>query len=591
MGIHPLVNAQSPQHEDAKSAVPGSGKPNVIVILSDDQGIGDFSCHGNPVLKTPALDKLYNESVRFGNFHVAPLCTPSRSQLMTGLDAMRNGAATVLTGRNLLRRDIITMPEVFRKNGYATGIFGKWHLGDNYPDRPMDRGFQKCIWHKGWGLLSEIEFDNDYYETRYLDSLETRQSGEYCTNLWFNKSIEWMEETASKGRPFFAYLALNAPHGPFDSPAQDYLYYRDKVGDSLTACFLGMIRNIDRNMARLDRWLENSGLKNNTLLVYLNDNGGTGGTELYNAGLRDSKGSVYEGGHRAACFLRWPYGNLSGSVTVSTPAQIQDLFPTFIELLELDAPENIPLDGKSLVPLLRHDKPFEDRMFVVQYGGHVQPEKYFSCVVWNIWRLVGNNELYDISADPGQKRNVAAEYPDVAGRMRIFYEDWWKGIEPGLQTIVPVLVGTEKENPVVFNSNNWVDDAVNTQWKVAQAAGDPKGGTCHIRVENAGKYKVELSRWPFHLERSLQSAGPEASVGGTWIRPGKALPVYDGCVSVNQGKPLVSVCTPGATKITLEMELPAGDHTFRAWFRNRKGIDLCGAYYVKMEGMHSDIIK
>ncbi|MFA7492802.1 MAG: sulfatase-like hydrolase/transferase, partial [Proteiniphilum sp.] len=265
-------------------------RPNVIIVLSDDQGYGDFSCHGNPVLKTPALDKLYDESIRFDNFHVSPLSTPTRGQLMTGLDAFHNKAATVLTGRNIIRRDVPTMPEIFSQNGYATGLFGKWHLGNSYPDRPMDRGFQKCIWHKGWGLLSEIEYDNDYYETRYLDSLKIKQSGEYCTNLWFNKAMEWMDEMAIKKQPFFAYIALNAPHGPFHAPAQDFNFYMNKVDNSSTASFFGMIRNIDRNMERLDNWMEERGLKDNTLIVYMTDNGGTGGVDIYNAGMRGKKG-------------------------------------------------------------------------------------------------------------------------------------------------------------------------------------------------------------------------------------------------------------------------------------------------------------
>lgn len=558
-------------------------RPNVIVVLSDDQGYGDFSCHGNPVLKTPALDKLYNEGIHFSNFHVSPLCTPTRGELMTGLDAMHNKAATVLTGRNLLRRDIVTMPEVFAQNGYATGIFGKWHLGDNYPDRPMDRGFQKCIWHKSWGLLSEIEFDNDYYETRYLDSLETKQSGEYCTNLWFNKAIEWMGEMANNQKPFFTYLALNAPHGPFYSPAQDYNFYKDQVADSTVASFLGMIRNIDRNMAKLDQWLEKSGLKENTIIIFMTDNGGTGGVKLYNAGMRDKKGSNYDGGHRAACFMRWPDGEISGGREVLSAVQIQDLLPTFIDLLHLKVAGNTHFDGESLTPVIQNKGDLADRMFVVQYGGHVQPEKYFSCVVWNNWRLVGKNELYNIELDPGQKENVASANPAIAGKMRDFYENWWKTVEPGVNQIIPVVVGSDKENPVIFNSNNWVDGAVNTQWKVALAAGTPQGGTSHIYIEQSGKYKIEISRWPFHLNRSLTAGGPKSAVGGTGIRGGKALPIHYGCISFNDENPVISECAPQDTKLTFEMNLEKGKSIVKAWFQNSDNNDICGAYYVRME--------
>lgn len=220
-------------------------RPNVIIILSDDQGYGDFSCHGNPILKTPALDKLNGESIRFSNFHVAPLCTPTRGQLMSGMEAMRNKASTVLTARGLMRRDILTMPEVFANNGYRTGIFGKWHLGDAYPDRPMDRGFEKCVWTKGWGLLSEMEFDNDYYQTRYLDSLDTCYAEKHCTDLWFDEAMAWMGEMAKEQQPFFTYLALNAPHGPFHSPEKNRKHYLGKVADDKVASIYGMVENID----------------------------------------------------------------------------------------------------------------------------------------------------------------------------------------------------------------------------------------------------------------------------------------------------------------------------------------------------------
>ena len=580
LGLNSPGNAKSPTTAAMVSRETGSSRPNVIVILSDDQGYGDFSCHGNPVLKTPALDKLHNESIRFGNFHVAALCTPTRGQLMSGLDAMHNKAATVLAGRNLMRRDIVTMPEVFSNNGYATGIFGKWHLGDNYPDRPMDRGFQKCIWHKGWGLLSEIEYDNDYYETRYLDSLETKQSGEYCTNLWFNKSIEWMDEMAEKNQAFFTYLALNAPHGPFYSPAQDYNFYRYQVNDSATASFFGMIRNIDRNMARLDDWLEKTNLKKNTLVIFMTDNGGTGGVELYNAGMRDKKGSNYDGGHRAACFMRWPNGNFGDSRTVSSASQIQDLLPTFIDLFGLKLQNDYQFDGQSLKNVLFGEEANSNRMFVVQQG---IPVKFGGCVVRGSWRLVGENELYNMDNDPSQQKSVATNYPEIYSSMRSFYEDWWKKIEPGINQFVPVVIGSPKENPVIFNSNNWVDGAVNTQWKVAQAGGDPKGGISHLHIAENGKYKIELSRWPFHLQRSLTSVGPKTSVGGAEIRSGKSVPIHFGCVSLNNSNPVLSESKVGATAISFEMEIRAGDNTFQAWFKNKEGKDICGAYYVKVE--------
>lgn len=560
-------------------------RPNVIIVLSDDQGYGDFSCTGNPVLKTPALDKMYNEGIRMSNFHVSPLCTPSRGQLMSGLDAMNNKASNVLTGRGLIRRDAVIMPEVFRDNGYLTGIFGKWHLGDVYPDRPMDRGFQKSIWTKGWGLLSETEFDNDYYKTRYQDSLEIKYSDKYCTDLWFDEAMKWMDGLNGQARPFFTYIALNAPHGPFYAPEEEAAKYRGKVADSATASFLGMVSNIDKNMAKLDEWLIKRNLKNNTIVIFMNDNGGTGGVKVYNAGMRGEKTSVYDGGHRAACFISWPGGSFGPARTIDYASNIQDLLPTFIDLLGMKLKKKQSFDGISLKRVLEQPgKHFDNRMFVVQYTGKEKPEKYFSCVVWDNWRLVNGNELYDISKDPGQQQDIATAYPIVAAKMKNHYEKWWKKLEPVIFNYVPVIIGSEKENPVLLSSNGWVGaGGINTQWGVAMANGNVKGGTWDIFAEADGVYQLELSRWPPHLNRSLTVAGPNAGVGGTWIRPGKAIPIVYGVVSLNHGEEVVAKAEPGSDKIIIQMKMKKGANELQAWFRDKDGKDNCAAYYVNVE--------
>ncbi len=557
-------------------------KPNVIIILTDDQGYGDLSCNGNPVLKTPAIDRLQRESFNFTNFHVAPLSTPTRGQLITGMDALRNGAASVLTGRNLLRRELKTLPQIFKENEYSTGIFGKWHLGDNFPDRPMDRGFNKCIWHKGWGLLSEAEFDNDYFETRYLDSLKVEQSGEYCTNLWFSKAIEWMSKMHKIGTPFFAYIPLNSPHGPYHAPAQDYNYYKTRVKDSTTAAFLGMIKNIDRNFERLERWLDSTGLKNNTIVIFMNDNGGTGGVDLYNAGMRDKKGSYYEGGHRAICFLRWPGGEYKNPREINYPAQVQDILPTLIDMLQLKASFHYKLDGESLINAIK-GKESKERMFVVQYGGNTQPVKSEGCVVYDNWRLVGGDELYNILDDPGQTKNVASYNPLILKKMQSFYEKWWNDVEVDAMNVTPVIIGSAKENPVIFNSNNWIDNAVNTQWNVALAKGPLRGGTTLLQVENDGKYIIEISRWPFHINRHLNSEGPGLSVGGSEIRRGKALNIATGSIKLNEDILLTESSKINSVSIRFTQYLKRGLYRFKSWFTDSNGIDICGSYYTRIE--------
>lgn len=556
-------------------------KPNVIIILSDDQGYGDYSCHGNPFLKTPALDKLHNESIRFNHFHVASYSTPTRGQLLTGLDAMNNKASTVLSGCCMMRRELTTMPEIFSLNGYKTGIFGKWHLGDNYPDRPMDRGFDKSIWIKGWGLLSEIEFDNDYYKTRYLDSLTTVTTNRYCTDLWFDKAIEWMEEMNTKGESFFTYLSLNAPHGPFHAPKEDYLSYCTNL-DQKTASFFGMIQNIDKNMARFDRWLESKSLKENTIIIYMNDNGTAAGAQVYNANMKGEKGSVYDGGHRSACFIRWPGGELGQPRTIEYASQIQDLLPTFIEMLGLNVNLNYPFDGVSLMPAIRGFNSDTERMFVVQQGSHVTPVKYNGCVVYNQWRLVGQNELYNINEDPGQNNNIAASNQTVVAKMKAYYESWWSKIYSPQAQQVPLVVGSQKENPVIITSADWVGAGPNTQWGVA-SGNDDVNGHWIIDVKTEGMYRIELSRWPFHINRSLTVSGPSVSIGGTAMRSGKALPIDAGYISINNAIPVTNKVAGNSNSISFETNLTVGVNKLKAYFGNASGQYICGAYYVRLE--------
>jgi arylsulfatase len=563
--------------------IPKQPRPNVIIVLSDDQGYGDFSCHGNPVLKTPALDRMFNESVRFSNFHVAPLCTPTRGQLMTGMDAMNNKASTVITGRGLMRRDITIMPEIFRQNGYKTGIFGKWHLGDSYPDRPMDRGFEKNIWTKGWGLLSESEYDNDYYKTRYLDNFDTVYSDKYCTDLWFDKAMDWMGELKNSNEPFFAYIPLNAPHGPFYSLEEDARPYHAQVKDSAAANFLGMVANIDRNMGRLDEWLIKNGLKENTIVIFMNDNGGTAGVKVYNAGMRGEKTSIYDGGHRAACFISGPEAIIGKARNIKDATEIQDLLPTFIDILSFKQNHKNTFDGKSLKPILQNGKSFKERMFVVQYTGKEKPEKYYSCVVMDDWRLVGENELYNITDDPGQQKDVASSFPDIQRKMKKYYEQWWTKLEPTIFEFVPVVIGSPNENPVTITSNSWAGaGGINTQWGVAQAAGNPRGGLWHLLATENGTYQLELSRWPFHIDRELTLAGPATAVGGTKLREGKKLAIAAGALSMDNGDVLTFASKPGDTKISMEMQLAKGRHELKAWFVDKNGKELCGAYYVRI---------
>ena len=555
-------------------------RPNVIIIFTDDQGYGDLSCHGNPILETPNFDKLHSESVRFDNFHVAPVCTPSRSELMTGLYAMRNKAGMVPAGRNLMRRDIVTMPEVFAANGYETGLFGKWHLGDTYPHRPMDRGFQRVVWHKGWGLASEIEYDNDYYYTRYLDEMEVKYSDRFCANLWFDEAMKWMDQQIAAKQPFFSYIALNTPHSPFHALEKDYDKYKDHVDDPNVAHFFGLISNADDNYGRLDSWLEMRGIKDDTIIVFMNDNGSSRGDKIYNAGMRGKKGSGYEGGHRAICFIRWPNGGLGAPRTVNNLSHITDILPTFTDLLDFDVPETEdPFDGVSLKPIIRNlDTIDENRKVIVQFGGRVRPQKYYrSCVIWKNWRLNGEEELYELGSDPGQKKDVSTQHPEVVRELKRHYDAYWASIEDSIDVIEPVVIGNPAEPFTDLTSNNWVEVDFDNRGRVAGA--NSMGGIWEIEVEKAGAYLVRLSRWPLYMDRSLSSFGPAETIGGMPIDPGRALPIESGSLSVDGNKPIVAKPIASDSFIEMRIELSEGQHSLQGWFHDAQGTRLSGAFY------------
>ncbi len=569
-------------------------KPNVIVILSDDIGYGDFSCHGHPVLKTPNLDRLAKEGMEFTDFHVTPVCTPTRGQLMTGMDSLHNLACAVTAGRTLMRREIPTMADRFRKGGYSTGIFGKWHLGHDYPDRPMDRGFDKAIWFKGWGLQSEIEFDNDYVNPRYLDGVETKQASVYCTDLWFQEAIAWMTQQKEKGKPFFTYLPTNAAHMPHWPPDKYADMYKDKAGPRI-APYYAMMANLDDNIGQLDEWLKKSGLFRDTIVVFMTDNGssfamqqsfGAGqrgmgaapqGAGFYNAGLREGKSSYYDGGHRVACFLRYPEGGFEAGLGVATPTQIQDILPSLLDLCEVPVGKNA-FDGVSLVPLMKKS-PIKDRMLIVQFGERQRPIKYKGAVIWNQWRLQNGSELYDIIKDRAQKTDVAAQFPDVAAKMKAYYDGWWNNLDPALFQPIPLILGSNAQNPVLLTCIDWWEvDCDNINF-VSNGTGGPRGGSWTVQVQASGDYRVELRRWPFHSNKAIGSEGPRATIHGRPLTQSvKLIPANQAVLETNGKEQSVAV-KPEDVGAILQVSLTKGNNKLQGWFRDAEGKDLCGAYY------------
>ena len=564
-------------------SAPAAEKPNVLIVMTDDQGLGDFSYMGNPVLKTPNLDEFAKQAVRLTDFHVCPMCSPTRGQLLTGMAALRNGATSVTAGRTFLRPGIPTLANVFAGAGYATGIFGKWHLGDFYPHRPIDKGFQKSMYHLGWGQFqSTPEFDWPLIDGRYFDGgVEKRYKG-HCTDFWFDSAMAWMKECRTSNKPFLCYLPTNAPHAPHID-LDEYITPYQGQGP---AGFFGMIAHVDKRFGDLERFLTTEGLKDNTIVVFMTDNGGTAGVSTFNAGLRAGKTTYYEGGHRVPCWIRWPAGKLGEPRDIDTPTQNTDLLPTLCDFCGISPPARNKADerycGVSLAGLLRgSDQKLPDRMFVVQYGQI--PAKFEACIVSGKWRLVRGTELYDVEADRAQTKDVAAANPGVVKAMRDYYEGWWGGLESMINDFVPISIGTSQQTVVELNSGDWESIYADNSGYVREAAGGPTGGHWHILVETPGDYEFTLRRWPQQTGAALgeKYEPSEKSPANKAKLTTVGFPNIAGAHLEIGGKKADVPANPKETAATIRIaNLPQGRTTLKAWFTDAAGQGQCGAFYV-----------
>ncbi len=553
-------------------------RPNIILILLDDVGYGDLSCHGNPVIKTPAIDKLHDESIRFTDFHVSPMCTPTRGQLMTGVDALRNGAMNVSSGRTMLRREFPTMAEIFAASGYHTAIFGKWHLGDNYPFRPQDRGFQESIWFPSSHVSSAPDYwNNDYFDDVYWHNGERQSFKGYCTDVFFKSAMDWMLEKAETKKPFFCYLPLNAAHAPLFVPDKYREPYRNQKPQ--IASFYGMIANIDENIGRLEKCLIDNHLRENTIVIFMTDNGTATGDTVFNAGMRGKKISLYEGGHRVPMFIRWPAGKLRMPADLPHLTESQDLLPTLLDLCNVRKPRGTTFDGLSLAKLLRgRSDQLPDRMLVTQFSRMDRPEpaKGDATVLWNNWRLVSGTELYDISKDPGQNENVIERFPGIAERMKSHYETWWKGIAPKVNEFSAIHIGSDAENPTILTPCDWRDVFLDQQ---AQVRRTEKNGTWTLYVERSGNYTISLRRWPREADLTIAEAAPEfKGVDGSY-KAGTAFPIKSARLKIAACEETKTV-SADAKEVVYNVSLPKGKTELQTWFIDADGKDLCGAYYV-----------
>ena len=432
-------------------------RPNIILVMTDDQGMGDLSCMGNPILKTPHLDKFYERSTRFREFHVSPTCAPTRAALFSGRHEFRNGVTHTILERERMALSTTTFPKLLAQHGYETGIFGKWHLGDDDEYQPYNRGFTEVFIHGAGGIGQSFKgscadfppnriADGKYFDNVILHNDTIVQTEGFCTDVFFQAALGWIKKQHDAEKPFFAYISPNAPHGPMIAPEKYKQRWLDAGWDANIAGRYGMIENIDDNFGLLLQQLDAWDAWENTLVIFMTDNGQAGragkkndqSQKMFTAGFKSGKSSPYEGGTHVPAFWRWK-GVLGEGVDINALCAHIDFYKTFCELAGITIPDDIQkIDGRSMLPLLENaSAPWEDRELFTHLGrwkkgedpDQFRDKKRGWAVRTQKWRLV-DDLLYDIENDPFESTDVAADYPEVVARLTKSYHAWWAETRP-----------------------------------------------------------------------------------------------------------------------------------------------------------------
>ena len=567
-------------------------RPNVILIMTDDQGYGDLGIHGNPYLKTPHLDKFAARALELTNFHSGTTCAPTRAGLMTGRNANRNNAWHTIAGCSILLEDEELLPEVFVRNGYSTKMIGKWHLGDNYPYRPQDRGFQEALYHGGGGVQQTPDYwKNDYFDDTYFRNGKPEKTEGYCTDVWFNEAIDYIKN--KKEKPFFVYLAPNAAHAPFNVPGAYSELYKDMPLTPEQKRFYGMITNIDDNFGKLLATLREEELLDNTIVIFTTDNGTARGITYlkeedknlgYNAGLRGIKGSHYDGGHRVPFIIGWPNGNILSKTSNNALVSHVDILPTLAELANIDYRPKNKLDGISVAAIIRGEKKSNDRMLVVDTQRNQWPEiGRNSCVMAGSWRLIDGKELYDTSNDHGQRNNLAAVYPDSVAKMQAFYNQWWDEIEPEFR-YAEIPLGTDPSNPalITIHDMHTPDNLPWNQLQIREAKYEPQG-YYSVNIKKEGRYRFRLYRYAPEANLPLNASAEEIPGTAYLDALPKGLKLNPVKASVLLNDNIMTVRTdPTQNFAELEAQLSQGSYKLKSYFVLNEGKSV-PAYYTEIE--------
>lgn len=565
-------------------------KPNVIFILTDDQGYGDLGCTGNPIVKTPNIDKFHSDAVSFTDYHVSPTSAPSRSAIMTGRSTDIVGCWHTIGGRSLLFEDETILPELLSDAGYTTGIFGKWHLGDNYPFRPQDRGFDEVVVHGGGGIAQGPDYwGNDYFSDHYNHNGTYEKYDGYCTDIFFGEAMKFIETSAKSDQPFFCYIPTNAPHAPNHVPSEYLDIYRNtpEINDRQRR-FFGMITNIDDNFAKLQKQLKKLKIEDNTIVIFMTDNGTASGRTVYNAGMKGAKNSEYEGGHRVPFFIKYPAGNIGGGKEIGELTAHIDFLPTIAELCGVSIePITKSLHGVSLYPLISGEvSDLGDRTIVIDSQRRQNLMKWNkTSVMEDKWRLVNGVELYNIADDPGQERDLATKYPDRVEAMRTNYDRWWDEIiESGANERYAYITAGGDENPLRINAHDLHAEAVGAHHQFGALTGVNPLGVYKIRIADEGKYRFQLCRYPLESGLSFDAVVPERMPTDEIETKAPASTKLDlESVELNISKYTVTRDVDlSKQSVDIELDIEAGNYDLDAFFKDKVGVKY-PIYYLYIE--------
>lgn len=433
-------------------------QPNVILFMPEDMGLGDMHAHGNPIVHTPNLDRFASESVAWDRFYTSPVCAPTRAGWMTGRDAFRTGVTDVFGDACEMATDELTLAEALKSAGYATGLFGKWHLGEAPERQPHRRGFDEFLGCLGVGLGKV-----GYFDPVLNHNGRDEQRRGYCMDIFTDAAIEFMQR--HKEEPFLLCLPSNLLHTPLIAPEDEMARYADTDLSEETRTLYAMTSNVDANFGRLRTALAELGLEDDTFIIVTSDHGPCSGSkplDRYNPepGLHGLKGTIYDRGIRVFCYMRWPNGFDAGPSPVPFGAYI-DLMPTILDACGVSPRGGHPMTGRTLMPLLRdRTADWPDRCFVTQWDSGPQPRRgHAFCVINQRWKLAQpcgmddprqqhirdryrqmciqqgrgersidgppRHELYDLQHDPGEYHDLAGDHPDVVAQLRAHYDAWF----------------------------------------------------------------------------------------------------------------------------------------------------------------------